>query len=63
MFPIQADITVYISSGRFIQQWLEMSRFTANTTINKLSQTNIGNTNKRLCLLSEMQKKVKLWQV
>lgn len=46
MFPIQADITVYISSGRFIQQRLEMSRFTANTTINKLSQTNISNTNK-----------------
>lgn len=36
MFPIQADITVYISSGMFIHQWLKMSRFTANTTINKL---------------------------
>lgn len=63
MFPIQADITVYISSGRFIQQRLEMSRFTANTPINKLSQTNFGNTNRRLCLLSETQQKAKLWQV
>jgi len=63
MFPIQADITVYLSSDRFIQLWLETSRFTANTTINKLSQTNTGNANKRLCLMSEMQQKAKLWQV
>lgn len=63
MFPIQADITVYHSSDRFIQRWLESSRFTANTTINKLSQNNISSANKRLCLMSEMQQKAKLWQV
>jgi len=63
MLSIQADITVYISRSRFIQQWLETSNFTANATTNKLSQTNIGNTNKRLCLLSETQQKAKLWQV